>query len=352
MQYQDLTIENFRGIKKLVMTDLKRVNLLVGKNNCGKTSVLEALFLLSGMSNPQLSVNIHLFRDLVLTNDEDFSYMFNNLDFTVPIRISGRLNNKKRKLIINPLYSIYKSKETEQQDQITPQMDAIPATTSIIRLVEGLDIKFQSDQNRQFNANISLKTKEMGLKGKYKEQLRCSFINPKTAMTQVDKRIEGLLIHKKLNNVIAVLQRIEPQLVDIRLGTGGMIYVDIGSKNLLPLNIMGDGLRRMIAFLATIADMKNGVVLLDEIENGLHFSSLSVLWKALIAACKEYDVQLVATTHSYECIESFSKTYQEIEPQGDDIRLFRIDRDGDIHNAVSFNAELLRAGIEKDFEVR
>jgi len=352
MQYQALTIENFRGIEKLKITDFKLANLLVGKNNCGKTSVLEALFLLSGMSNPQLAVNIHSFRDLILTSDEDFSFMFRELDFTNPIIISGILDNKKRKLTINPLYADHSPKRIEKQKQVIPPPNTIPASTSIVRLVEGLDLKFQSDLNRNFSATISLKEKELNLKGKYKENLRCSFINPKTAMVQIDKRMEALLIQKKLDSVIAILKGIESQVSDIRMGAGGMIYIDIGKKNFLPINIMGDGMRRVLAFLATISDMRNGVVLLDEIENGLHYSSLAVLWKAIFAACKEYNVQLVATTHSYECIESFSKIFQEIEPQGDEIRLFRIDREGDKHNVVTFNAELLKAGIEKEFEVR
>ena len=352
MQYQELNISNFRGIEKLEITDLKRVNLFVGKNNCGKTSVLEALFLLSGMSNPQLSVNIHSFRDLILDNDEDFSFMFKDLDFKNPIKISGLLDNKERKLIINPLYVNYSPNRKAKQKQEMTTTDAILASTSIVRLVEGLELKFKSELNRHFRATISLKEKELNLKGKYNEKLRCSFINPKTAMVQIDKRMEALLIQKKLASVVRILQSIEPQVSDIRMGAGGMIYIDTGKKNLLPLNIMGDGMRRVLAFLATISDMKNGVVLLDEIENGLHYTSLAVLWKAILAACEEYNVQLIATTHSYECIESYVKTYEEFNHQGDDIRLFRIDREADKHTVATFNAELLKAGIEKEFEVR
>lgn len=352
MQYHEIAIENFRGIETLTISDLKAVNLIVGRNNCGKTSVLEALFLLSGMSNPQLAVNIHSFRDLILASDEDFSFMFRDLDVAIPIVISGILDHKKRKLTIHPLYADYAPKTMEKQKQAITPTDSMPASTSMVRLIEGLDLKFQSDLNRNFSATISLKEKELNLKGKYKEDLRCSFINPKTAMVMMDKRMEGLLLQKKLDSVIAILQGIEPMISDIRMGAGGMIYVDVGKRNLLPVNIMGDGMRRVLSFLATISDMKNGVVLLDEIENGLHYSSLSVLWKALFAACKEYNVQLFATTHSFECIESFSKTYQEINQHQDDIRLFRIDREDDKHNIATFNSELLKVAIEKEFEVR
>jgi len=352
MRYNTFTIQNFRGIEQLTIDDLKMVNLLVGRNNCGKTSVLEAFFLLSGMSNPQLPVNIHVFRDLIFSSDEDFSYMFKDLDFSIPISISGNLDEKKRKLTINPLYAKYSTNNNIKQKQILPPQDTLPVSTSIVRIVEGLDLQFQSDLNRQFNARISLKEKETRIKGKYKENLRCSFINPKTIMNQIDRRMEKLLVQKELDHVISVLKEIEPQVSDIRMGAGGMIYIDVGKKKLLPINIVGDGMRRLLSILATIADMKNGIVLIDEIENGFHYSSLAVVWKALFKACREYNVQLVATTHSYECIEACSKCYKVFEPDGDDLRLYRIDRKGKKHEVHSYSAEVLETGIEKDFEVR
>ncbi len=352
MQYKELTIEKFRGIEKLIITDLKPVNLLVGRNNCGKTTVLEALFLLSGMSNPQLVVNIHHFRDLLITNDESFSYLFLDMDFDNQITITGQLDNTARKLMIKPRYTDDKAPNVIKDKPITTH-DTISSSSTMVRLVEGLNFEFQTGRNRQFiTAQISLKEKRVTLKKDYKETLRCSFTNPKTAMLQIEERMQGLLVQKRLDRLISVLKGIEPEISDIRMGAAGMIFVDIGKEKLLPLNILGDGIRRLLALLATIADMKNGVVLVDEIDNGLHYSSLAVLWKAVFAACKEYNVQLIATTHSYECIEAFSTAYGLFAPQGDDIRLFRIDRHENQHQAYTYNAEILKAGIEKKFEVR
>lgn len=354
MRYQSLSIENFRGITNLEITDMKRVNLLVGRNNCGKTSVLEAVFLLSGMSNPQLSVNIHNFRDFVLTSDEDFSYMFRKLDFTVPISIRGTIDNRNRALSITPLYIDYSPQQSKKlkQKEIINQQENITASTSFVRLVEGINLAFKNHQNQKFQGQISLKESKTLVVGNYKEDLHCSYLNPKTIMMQLDKKMESLLIQKKLDTVISVLKSIEPKVADIRMGAGGMIYVDVGADNFLPLNIMGDGMRRILAMMATISAMKNGVLLIDEIENGLHYASLSVAWKALFAVCKEYNVQLIATTHSYECIEAFSKIYDEIEPQSDDIRLYRIDKEDEKHKAFIYTPQILKAGIEKEFEVR
>jgi AAA15 family ATPase/GTPase len=352
MPYTDLTIENFRGIKKLTINDLKRVNLLVGRNNCGKTSVLEAIFLISGMANPRLPVNIHLFRDLILNNDNDFSFMFKDLDFNIPITISANIDNKRRKLTIQPHYADYQQKGANTQKQAVSQTQNISESTAFVRLAEGIDLKFQSDLNHQFSANISLKENEVNMERTYQEKLRCAFLNPKTVMDKIDQRIEALVKEKQLDSVISVLQNIEPTVTDIRMGTGGMIYIDIGRPKLFPLNIMGDGMRRILAMITAVSDLKNGVLLVDEIENGLDYASLAVSWKALLAACRKYNVQLIATTHSYECIEAFSKTYIQIEPDGDDIRLYRIDKDEDTHQAFALTSPMLQAGIEKEFEVR
>ena len=74
---QDIKIENFRGITSLEIQDFKKINIFVGKNNCGKTSVLEALFLVTGISNPSLSVTINNMRSLVINNIVDLKFIFN-----------------------------------------------------------------------------------------------------------------------------------------------------------------------------------------------------------------------------------------------------------------------------------
>lgn len=350
MKYQSLTIENFRGIMKLDINDLKRVNLFVGRNNCGKTTVLEAFFLLSGMSNPQLSVNIHNFRDLMLASDEGFIYMFKDLNVEYPIVFKGQLDYGKRELMMTPLYDDRPAHDHQKESLY--QQEHYAASTNVVRLIEGIKLDCRNHKNKSFHGQMSLKENKLSMPESYKEDLRCAYLNPKTIMAQIDKRMEGLLVQKRLDVVISVLQEIEPKIADVRMGAGGMIYVDAGAEKLMPVNVMGDGMRRILAFLAALADMKNGVLLIDEIENGLHYSSIKIAWKAMVAACKEYNVQLIATTHSYECIEALSTAYAESEPEGDDIRLYRLDKNGERHQAFSMSAQVLKTGLEKEFEVR
>ena len=105
MKYSYLQIANFRSIVDLRMANFKQVNLITGKNNCGKTTVLEALFQISGMSNPQLPIAINNFRDLTLTSDDNFNFIFHNLDFNQEPYISAMLDGVKRNLTIKPKYA-------------------------------------------------------------------------------------------------------------------------------------------------------------------------------------------------------------------------------------------------------
>lgn len=354
MEYRSLTIKNFRGIERLEITDLKKVNLLVGRNQCGKTSILEAIFLLSGMSNPRLPFNIHQLRDLLLTDDEDFCYMFRNLDFGNSISIEGDLGDKSRSLFVAPRYADSEEllRDSSGQEASSEPQDRLASTAAPVRSVDGLLFGFSDSRGVKFETFCSLRRNETRLVGEYKEQLRCMYLNPNSIFAQLDTKVGELIIRKKLKKIIEVLRQIDPRVEDIRLGTGGMIYVDLGLEKLIPINVMGDGIRRILGMLACMPEVKNGLLLVDEVDTGFHHTSLPVAWKALFAASKEYNVQIVATTHSYECIEAFSKTHDEIEPKDDNVRLFRIGKEDDAHQAFPFDTQVLRAGVEDGFEVR
>lgn len=100
--YKQITIEDLRGIKHLKIDDFRQVNLLIGKNNCGKTTIIEALFLIIGATNPQLPLRINTFRDINLIDENSWRLIFNKLDINSNVKISGELDKpkEKRNLII------------------------------------------------------------------------------------------------------------------------------------------------------------------------------------------------------------------------------------------------------------
>ena len=95
---QSMKIENFRGIKYAEINDLARVNLFCGKNNYGKTSILESLFLLSGISNPEMMIKIQGMRGQELSTGVDWRGYFHNYNHKKAIMLSGKQQQGKRKL--------------------------------------------------------------------------------------------------------------------------------------------------------------------------------------------------------------------------------------------------------------
>ncbi len=357
MLFKNINIHNFRNIKSLVIENIKQVNLITGRNNCGKTSVLEAIFLLIGMSNPQLLLKIHSFRNLMLTEDEDFKYLFKDLDFSKNPTIGGELDSEKRMLEIKAIYPKFAQIFPQVSGKLQLSKDEFLSNASTSTVdgadIEGLRFSFNINGENNFEAEIRLKQGQITF-SPYNEKLRASFINPSTVMMDLDRRLDKIVVRKDLKTIINALREIEPNLSDIRMGARGMVYADIGIDKLVSINVMGDGIRRILAILAIISESKNGILLIDEVENGLHYRTLSILWRAIFKMALDNNVQLFITTHSYECIEAFTQVYQEqkLDIGENFISLFRIGNNQGEHRAFQYEADTLLAGIEGEFEVR
>jgi AAA15 family ATPase/GTPase len=113
---------------------------------------------------------------------------------------------------------------------------------------------------------------------------------------------------------------------------------------------MGDGLGRLTSLLLTIANAPGGVVLVDEIENGLHHSILGKVWRAIGDAARRFDTQVFATTHSYDCIRAAHQAFEASESY--DFRLHRLERIGDMIRAVTYDQAVLAAALKAELEVR
>ena len=356
--YKKITIENFRGIKHLVIDDFRQVNLFVGKNNCGKTSILESLFLLTGPTNAELPLRINTFRNLTIVDENSWRVIFNKLDVDSTIKISGELGKETRELKISPdKKSVFALPQTTIDKG---ELDIKSSYSAQSYAIDGLVLEYIRYKNKKpQKITTSIIANGTGIKikppEKYKESLRAVFINPRTIFSSRDmaKRFSDILIRKREDRIIKVLRQIEPSLKDLSLGVGDIIYCDIGLNRLVPLNVMGDGMVRLLSIILTISDTENGIVLIDEIENGFHYTSQDILWNTIFAAAKEYNVQIFATTHSMECVNAFSSSYYSLYGENEDkIRLFRIEKKDDSLKAISYDYRTLKVSLERDWEVR
>jgi len=150
-----------------------------------------------------------------------------------------------------------------------------------------------------------------------------------------------------------VLRLIEPRLKRLAIVVVAgepILHGDIGAGRLMPLPVMGGGMVRLASLVIHIGNAANGVVLVDEIENGLHYSILPKVWRAIGEVARQFNAQIFATTHSLECIVAAHKAFLESEHY--DFCLHRLERTRETIRAVTYDQESLEAAIETGLEVR
>lgn len=377
MRYKNLEIIGFRGIRKAKIEDLSRINIFVGQNNSGKSSILEALFLLTGFNSPSLVLSIDMFRNLMHNDVDDFRFTFYNLDYKNPTIISSDLfdENSSRKLQILPL----KSKVVKEAIKNTFSSGSISSTADYNAIenvypimddsdedVNGIEFKCEikefHTEKKVFNSMLTLSKTADGIEF-IREPDKKKYIGFRGLMqgtnfrrtTELIKRIENIIISKKKDNLIIDLKKIESKISDIVTGENSMIFVDVGASRMVPSNLMGDGFLKFLNVIVNFSDAKDGVMLIDEIDNGLHYQSLKKLWKIILDAAKSNNTQLFLTTHSKETLIFLKEVLEEegMQEHKEFVRCYTISKlADDTVKAYLHDYESMGYAIDHDIELR
>jgi AAA15 family ATPase/GTPase len=119
----------------------------------------------------------------------------------------------------------------------------------------------------------------------------------------------------------------------------------------IPLSSMGYGMNRILNLAIALVSTEKGVLLIDEIETGLHYEAQLDMWRLVLKTAQDLDVQVFATTHSWDCIAAFKEALQELEDQSV-AKLFRLDSKYGKLRAVEYDAEEIRIAVNQGVEVR
>ena len=155
---------------------------------------------------------------------------------------------------------------------------------------------------------------------------------------------------KRGDLLLEALRVVEPRLqgVEDNSSSGApMIWVDIGLHELVPLPVMGAGMTHIARIVLSASAVPGGMVLVDEIENGLHHSVLPDVWRVVEKMVKQFDVQIFATTHSFECLEAAHKT---LGAEG--FRLHRLEAVDGTTQCVTYGEDAIDGAIRHNMEVR
>ena len=161
-----------------------------------------------------------------------------------------------------------------------------------------------------------------------------------------------LVKRKQEGDVLDTLRLIEPAVQRIKILSdpgGPSLYLDLGLEALVPLAVCGEGIVHLFSIIVELIASRNGVLLIDEIDNGLHYRVMPGLWKLLGHLVEKHKVQVFGTTHNDNMMRSALKEFAETQGT---LGLFRIDRRGDSHVMVGYSEEAMEAVLEAPFEVR
>jgi hypothetical protein len=209
-----------------------------------------------------------------------------------------------------------KIREVEQPDD---NMDTTPAfsiqsgkNTNLIRL----DRLFTRSYREQFAIQM---------------EKPCIFLPANgLSIEDIGKYWDTITLGPLENDVMGTMKIIEPEVERINLIGNQKTtryreripIVKVSSFDApMPLRSLGEGMNRMFGISLAMVNAKGGMLLVDEIESGLHYSILPEMWRFIFQAARRLNVQIFATTHSWDCIAGFQQAAQESEQDGMLIRL-------------------------------
>lgn len=376
MKFSSLNISDFRGITNLSIENFANINILVGRNNSGKTTILEGIFLLSGLRNSSLIANISILRGgLAITEPDEFRFVFNNLELSKNPNLSCLLLDKsKMQLELIPKYrssyanfpqpspsigtnqseSIFNKRLVNLNGDIDPSIESLEFRSILVNST-GKEEKFTSTIKLEIeknNINYKTEPEKAGPPISFKTIFQTTSNN---FYIELAHRVDKLIQAKSKIELIEGLRVIDERVIDISISSNSVIYVDIGGSRLVPINIMGDGIIKFLATIVNIYTSKNGILLIDEIENGLHFSSLINLWKLILKLSAKYNVQVFLTTHSIEVLKYLNQVLEvnDFADNKDKIMIYTIQNLFEKgHKAYKYDMESLKFSFENNIEIR
>jgi hypothetical protein len=281
--------------------------------------------------------------------------VFHNLDPRIPVEILGQRvgERRERKLRIEaPEVSSF-------ADSYRPSSEGevgIAAATQDFD-IGGLQLLYTGAHGNEIITTSIFDPKSGNIDAPSKDRddfVRTTLLSARaySSMARDAQQFSLLLKTKQERDVLEGMHIIDRSVQRIEVvsePSGPSIHLDIGLDTLVPLAVSGEGLVRLFSIIVELTASRNGVLLVDEIDNGFHYSMMPDLWKLLRELAEKQNVQLFGTTHNDEIMRSALDVFAESEGI---LGLFRIDRRDDRHVMVGYSDEAMEAVRSVPFEVR
>jgi hypothetical protein len=366
-----LEVKNFRAFKHITVTQLGRVNLITGKNNVGKSSLLEAIWLyanrgfpfyiweLLSMRNESVRAK-HVRGRLGSIEEEQISpikFLFYGRkdvrEHLSTIQI-GSAKSSNNNLSISVKW--YVSEENEDGEDVLKSIklsDISAAENPVPRIV----VKFGEESTYRYTFG-STSSGSLLMGKQHNRKIHCVFVRTNGLTSQeISEFWDNITLTDLQQDVVNAMQILSSDAVGVGLRGNQEAPEErtpiVRMKNLdspLPLRSIGEGMNRMFAIALALVNAKDGLLLLDEVDIGLHYSVLPDMWRLVFETSRRLNVQVFTTTHSWECIEAFQEAAEE-DKQDEGVLIRLQDKGGDV-TATVFDERRLAVATREQIEVR
>jgi hypothetical protein len=317
IMFEAVEIENFRGFGKLHLEGLGGVNLVVGKNDTGKTSLLEGLTL---VANPPMIQGLPgLFRaNAGIVGERFYHWLFKDGAGTEPTCLSASSRDGVARKV-----ALTRAGQPDRELQDAPVVDFENTTVRLRRSKSApLRVHAVSVQHREPDAMVDA----------FAEAVRAP---------ADERQMESLLA--------SVDQRVKSVRIDAAQSKP-FIVVDIGLTDRAPLSQAGQGIYRLVAIFSELLGRKPNICFIDEVENGIHYSALPAVWQGIAEVSARLGIQVFATTHSWECLVAAHEAFAARDSY--DLRVVQLYRLGDTTDGRVLDRAHVEAAIACEIEVR
>ena len=373
LHFPDLSIKGFRGFKDLTIPQLGRVTLITGKNNTGKSSILEALRLHTQDAAPHVLYNILTSREENIRgmDEDDRSYDPDNMfhasslfhgfpqlseDFDpISISTSGKTRRMELSLRVDWFAEVVDSDGNRRllarQQTLLAGPELAPAL--VARNEEGEQIWPLDTLHRQVRLR-----REPRPRPSDKARMACILVSPYGGggTETLGHLWDWVALAPEEKDVVDALRIIDPRISAISMVGGSDRHFArtaiVRAKNFarpVPLRSFGDGLNRLFAIVLSLVNARGGLLLIDEFENGLHHTVQLDAWRMIFRLAQRLDIQVFATSHSWDAVETFQKAAAEAHEDGALLKLTH--RDDKIFATV-FAEDELAVATRHNIEVR
>lgn len=360
-------IEGYRSFQRYELEGFTRLNLFVGQNNCGKTSLLEAIEFLVSHGQPQVLQRSPDRRGEGSVVDvpgatmpsvrKRITHLFHGHDFDPPsarIRLEGNPEYGPITVRARPLTT----EETDEFVRLDVPVDSLPAV--------GLEISGKTldeypilpvDSDGSLLPNRWLLGRGHGTVSNDLPNVR--FLTPgsldsegmRTLWDRVQREArekEVIDIGRLVVNDLESIHFLASALA--RRSRMGGILAGLHGGRRLPLGTQGDAVRRLLALSLSLIDSTDGVLMVDELDSGLHWTVMPRMWDFVIRAAVRSSVQVFATTHSLDCLRGLASLYTDDPDLASEVAVFKIDRK--LPFAVRLSVDSVEAMTKHGLEIR